>query len=221
LIFLSGQNAHPVHNRLDIVHCPVKNKGMSRQIAYDPLHVRQCLLRQFWAEGFAGTSLTQLEAATGLDRRQLYNGLGDKRAMFLQALDDFQEMAGRRFLSPLEAESAGLSSIRDLLKTFATLAESDEGAMGCFVCSTSQEEIAADPDVKRRVDAYFDRIEAAYRNALTRAAKRGELARKPAEIRQLASFLFGVHVSMSVLARAGQPTERIRALAEHAAQSIT
>jgi AcrR family transcriptional regulator len=194
---------------------------MPREIAYDPHYVRQCLLRQFWVEGFDGTSLSALEAASGLDRRQLYNGFGDKRAMFLQALDDFQEMAGRRFLSPLEADSAGLSSIQELLRTFATLAESDEGAIGCFVCSTSQDEIATDPDVKQRVDAYFDRIEAAYRNALTRAAKRGELARKPAEIRQLVSFLFGVHVSMSVLARAGQPTKRIRALAEHAVHAIT
>jgi TetR/AcrR family transcriptional repressor of nem operon len=194
---------------------------MSRQIAYDPLHVRECLLRQFWAEGYSDTSLSQLEEVSGLDRRQLYNGLGDKRAMFLQALDDFQEMAGRRFLHPLETENAGVSSIRDLLQAFAALADRAEGAMGCFICSTSQADIAGDPDVKRRIDAYFDRIEAAYHNALTRAAERGEVMLKPAEIPGLAAFLFGVHVSMSVLARAGQPAARIRALAEQALRAIT
>lgn len=193
---------------------------MSRQIAYDPLHVRQCLLRQFWAQGYAGTSLSRLEEASGLDRRQLYNGVGDKRAMFLQALDDFQETAGRRFLSPLEAPTAGLSEIRNLLETFASLAASEEGQLGCFICSTSQEDIAGDADVKRRIDSYFDRIEAAYRNALKRAAGRGEIRLKPKEVESLSAFLFGVHVSMSVLARAGQPAARIRALADQALRAI-
>lgn len=193
---------------------------MARQIAYDPLAVRHDMLQLFWADGYAGTSLKDIERATGLDRRQLYNGLGDKRAMFLQALDDFHEIAGRRFLAPLEAESSGVEDISNLLRTFVELAGSEEGANGCLVCSTSQEEIAADEAVKNRIDRYFDRIEAAYRNALTRAFERGETALPEHKIEPVTALLFGVHVSLCVLGRAGQSQDRLRNMVEEAIEAI-
>lgn len=178
------------------------------------------MLRQFWEHGFAATSLTELEDASGLNRRQLYNGLGDKRDMFLQALDDFRDLAGRRFLGPLEADTADLGSIRDLLEAFAQLAATGEGRLGCFVCSTSQEEVADDPDIRTRLDHYFGRIAAAYANALRCAIARGELNLDPQDVGTRANFLLGVQVGMSVLARAGQPPAKIRDLADFALKAI-
>ena len=139
---------------------------MARQIEYDPVALKENLLSVFWAQGYAETSLSDLETATGLNRRQLYNGVGDKREMFLGALDDFSDLAGRMFLAALESEEAGLAEIEGLLRAFLDLAENPSGPSGCLVCSSSQEEIASDTDVASRIDAYFERIRAAYRNAL-------------------------------------------------------
>ena len=86
------------------------------------------------------------------------------------------QMIRRSFLAALETEDAGLADIERLLQSFLDAAERSDGPNGCMVCSTSQEEIASDPDVKVRVDAYFDRIRAAYRNTLFRAAARGDVA---------------------------------------------
>ena len=58
-----------------------------RPINYDPQAAKTGLLAAFRAKGFADTSLSDLEAASELDRRQLYNGFGDKQSMFLAALD--------------------------------------------------------------------------------------------------------------------------------------
>jgi TetR/AcrR family transcriptional repressor of nem operon len=193
---------------------------MARQISYDPLYVRQRLLQQFWEHGFVGTSLAELEEASGLNRRQLYNGLGDKRDMFLQALDDFNETAGRRFLGPLEAKTADLNSVRGLLETFVQLAESGEGRLGCFVCSTSQEEVAADPEIRARLDRYFERIVAAYANALSGAVAKNQLSLPPPDVTTIAHFLLGVQIAMSVMARAGQSPDQIRDLAEFAIKAV-
>lgn len=193
---------------------------MARQISYDPLFVRQQLLHKFWEHGFAGTSLLELEEASGLNRRQLYNGLGDKRDMFLQALDDFIETAGRRFLGPLEAKTADLNSVRGLLDTFVQLAESGEGRLGCFVCSTSQEEVAADPEIRARLDRYFERIVAAYANALSGAVAKNQLSLTPPDVTTIAHFLLGVQIAMSVMARAGQSPDQIRDLAEFAMKAV-
>ena len=61
---------------------------MARKIEYDSTKVQQSLTDLFWHKGFAETSLADIEAASGLNRRQLYNGNGDKRAMGLtEAID--------------------------------------------------------------------------------------------------------------------------------------
>lgn len=189
---------------------------MARQLTYDPIKVRGALLAQFWQTGYAETSLADLEQATGLNRRQLYNGPGDKKAMFLAALDDFTDTAATLNLAPLEAETAGSGEIAALLRRFVQLAASPDGPNGCMMCSTSQEEIAQDADVRPRIEAFFDRIEAAYRNALFQASRRGELTLSEREVEAKGTYLFGVHVAMCILARAGCAQDRLHRMAEEA-----
>ncbi len=186
---------------------------MGRQIQYDPTELRQSVLSVFWAQGFAETSLNDLEAATGLNRRQLYNGIGDKRTMFLGALDDFSEQAGRTFLAALEAPGAGRGQIEALLLRFVDLSRSGQGGKGCMVCNTSLEGVAADPQVRARLEAYFERIRAAYRHALTGAAARGEITLDPADLPDRAEVLFGAHVALCVLARAGHSPDGMERIA--------
>lgn len=194
---------------------------MARQIAYDPIALRTNLLSVFWRQGYAETSLNDLEAATGLNRRQLYNGPGDKLAMFLKAMDDFADQAGRMFLAPLEAETAGVREIANLLDTFVELSQAKEGPKGCLVCSVSQEEVSAVPEVHTRAEAYFDRIKAAYCNALTQAAKRNEVNLNSEDIAQRNARLFAAHVALCILGRAGRPVDELRAIAADAVADLS
>lgn len=218
-VFTSQNNL--TYGELDILHRSVTQEGMARTISYNPTDVRRRLLSKFWETGFAETSLSDLETATGLNRRQLYNGPGDKKAMFLTAFDDFSTSAGRQFLAPLEKDTAGLDEIANLLRCFVALAGSREGPSGCMVCSVSQEAIASDADVRPRIDAYFNRIEAAYGNALTQASARGEVSLVPPEINAKSVMLFGVHVALCVLGRGGCPQEKLSRMAEEAISSLT
>ncbi|ABD55536.1 TetR/AcrR family transcriptional regulator [Jannaschia sp. CCS1] len=193
---------------------------MARQIAYDPNTLRENLLSVFWQQGYAETSLSDLEAATGLNRRQLYNGPGDKLAMFVQAMDDFAERAGREFLGPLEQDGAGIADIVHLLSTFVALAAAKDGPTGCLVCSVSQEEVSQEQAVKRRADAYFERIKAAYENALRRSVARGECDLTERAISDHASGLYAAHVALCILGRAGRPNKELNAIAENALKDL-
>ena len=194
--------------------------AMARQIEYDPFALKQNVLSVFWERGYAETSLSDLEAATGLNRRQLYNGIGDKRAMFLQALDDFSDVAAHQFLSPLETEDSGLAEIAALLNGFVHLIREEDERKGCMVCTSSQEEIAADGDVKKRIDAYFERIRAAYQTALTNAAERGELALSEEQIADRAEALLGIHVAVCVLGRGGRSPDKLERMVRRALDDI-
>ncbi|MEM9068060.1 MAG: TetR/AcrR family transcriptional regulator [Myxococcota bacterium] len=193
---------------------------MPRQIEYDASAVRQSILDAFWLQGFEKTSLRDLESASGLNRRQLYNGLGDKRSMFLQALDDFVARFGARLFTSMESSDAGLSDIENLLNTLLEIAEQGTGPVGCMVCSASQESIASDEGVRVRIDAYFARVRAAYRNALVGAVRKGEVALSDEDVETRSDVLFGCHVSLCILARAGRPVAQLRRLAKQALLDI-
>lgn len=193
---------------------------MARKIEYDSTKVQQSLTDLFWHKGFAETSLADIEAASGLNRRQLYNGIGDKHAMFLTALDTFAEQAGRQFLSALEGADAGTDEIEALLRLFAFAASSEDMRKGCMVCTVSQEEVSSEDAVASRIDAYFSRIRAAYRNALQRASDRREIRLSAEAIDLRTDALFGVHVGICVLLRAGRPREELDRMVDQALNDL-
>ena len=174
----------------------------------------------FWAQGYAETSLADIEEATGLNRRQLYNGIGDKRSMFLQALDDFTNLSAQSLLAPLEADDAGVEDIKDLFNKFIEISQETAGPKGCMACSSSQEEIAKDPDVGSRINAFFGRIRAAHLNALSRAAARGGAALNEADVQGRADGLLAVHIALCILGKAGRPKQELRNIAEFATKGL-
>lgn len=193
---------------------------MARQIAYDPMKMKQDVMSLFWARGYAETSLADIEDATGLNRRQLYNGIGDKRSMFLSALDNFTDLSGRSLLAPLEAETAGVADIDALFGIFVEMSQDGTGDKGCMVCSSSQEEIAKDPDVATRINAFFERIRAAHLNALTRASAREEIPLKEPDIQSKADALLAAHVALCILGKAGRSKSQLENIAEHATRGL-
>ena len=193
---------------------------MARQIAYDTAKLTQDITTLFWAKGYSDTSLADLEGATGLNRRQLYNGVGDKLDMFLHALDTFIELSVQTLLGPLEGPEASVADIRNLFDEFLVRSQQPDGPAGCLICSTSQDEIAAEAQVAKRMDAFFERIKAALHNALTRAATRKEIALDAQGIEQRAAALFGAHVTLCILGRAGRPKEELTLIASEALKDL-
>ncbi len=54
---------------------------------------------------------------------------------------------------------------------------------GCLLCNTATELGASDPEIARRVEDYFQRLEQAFISCLTRAKKLDEIQGSPAELR--------------------------------------
>lgn len=71
----------------------------------------------FWEKGFAGTSLSDLEVATGLGRSSLYNAFGSKEALYERALESYADTYARPILKALEQ-----SDIRVAIGDFFSLA---------------------------------------------------------------------------------------------------
>src|SRR5262245_46979857 len=75
-----------------------RRRGRPR--AYEPETALERATEAFWNAGYAATSLDDLCEATGMNRPSLYGAFGDKRALYLQALDRYAE-SGRQAMERL------------------------------------------------------------------------------------------------------------------------
>src|ERR1700759_1462879 len=73
---------------------PAKSAGAKkrgRPRAYDPDVALSRAMDVFWKDGFAGTSLDELSAATGMNRPSLYGAFGDKRELYIKAYQHYRD----------------------------------------------------------------------------------------------------------------------------------
>lgn len=103
-------------------------------------------MQVFWAKGFAATSTDDLVQAMGIGRQSLYNAFGDKRRLYLEALDAYQQGTVAGHLRRLGAPASPLAGLRDLL--LGLIAE-DDGlrGLGCMGVGSVGEFGVSDPDV--------------------------------------------------------------------------
>jgi TetR/AcrR family transcriptional regulator, copper-responsive repressor len=72
-----------------------EQKRRGRPPAYVPELALSKAIKAFWPAGFAGTSLDELAAATGMNRPSLYGAFGDKHDLYMKALVQFVRHCGR------------------------------------------------------------------------------------------------------------------------------
>jgi AcrR family transcriptional regulator len=115
---------------------------VGRPKSYNHQQVLKKAMMQFWQTGFAETSLSDLEAATALNRYSLYKGFGDKEALFEQCLDHYQETVIARMLAPLTEAEPSLETLSDYFLQLNTLLKGKFGSYGCLFQNSQKEGIS-------------------------------------------------------------------------------
>ena len=170
----------------------------------------------FWRYGYAGTSMDQLSAATGLHKPSLYGAFGDKKKLYLAALDNY--------LADVRAEFAEAFAVPDLFESLAAMTEwsidkfmgKDEAGTGCFMMHTAMPEAAEDPEISR-VGARIDGFARPRPRPPLREGDRGrpDLGRAPIRRRWRWSWSPTI-TRFPARARAGYSRAELRALADRA-----
>lgn len=173
---------------------------MSRPRAFEEETVLEQALGQFWQAGYEGTTIGDLEAATGLGRGSLYAAFGDKRQLFLRAFEHYLDSASEERLAPLRRPEAGRAELVAFFRDAARGCSTDQARKGCLVTNCAVEMAASDVDVAARVGRHLDRFERAIGQVVRRAQARGEIAAGRDPVR-LARFLVVCLQGMQVLAR--------------------
>ena len=64
---------------------------MARPRQFDETAALEAAIRCFWSRGYEATSVRDLADAMGITGPSLYNAFGDKRALYLKAIDHYVE----------------------------------------------------------------------------------------------------------------------------------
>jgi AcrR family transcriptional regulator len=186
-----------------------KRRGRPR--AYDPEVALAKATEIFWAQGFAGASLDDLSAATGMNRPSLYGAFGDKQTLFKSALDRYMDSSRAAMTQAFR----GGGSLREILTRVYHTAlgfylSDDMGGRGCFLASAGLGQALVDDEVRQTVADGLHELDRAVEGLMQRRHAKGELpsTTDPIALGRVASMMMN---ALSVRARAGETREQLEA----------
>ena len=105
---------------------------MARSKEFDQEKALRKAVRLFSQQGFAATSTDELMRVMAVGRQSMYDTFGDKRELFLRALETYVTESVHSIKAELEKPGLALSAVRNSLVTFAERNDlsSSEGCMG-------------------------------------------------------------------------------------------
>lgn len=134
----------------------------------------------FNQRGYAGASMSDLMAATGLEKGGIYRHFGSKDELALAAFDHAVALHGERIRSYVEAATSAPGRLAALCDAMASLVENPIVPGGCPLLNTAVEtDDGSSPlygDLRKRARTAMRRLIAYARTTIERGIEAGELA---------------------------------------------
>lgn len=170
---------------------------MGRNKGFNPEKALERAMDLFWLQGYEATSVQNLCDFMGIKKGSLYDTFGNKRSLYLAALERYRRLNKLPKGTPEEMGSAK-AVIVALFKDLVDLSVEDEQCRGCFVVNTIVELGAKDSTFAQFGEAVRQEYEAFFYGLLSAAAEAGEIAPNKnftALSRTLTSAIFGLRVT--------------------------
>ncbi len=182
---------------------------MPRTREFEPETALQDAMELFWLKGYEATSMRDLLEGMGIGRGSFYGTFGDKRSLFLAALDRFERTRTAWIPEVLQEGDSPVEAIRYVFERSVKGLVSFEPRRGCLLANTAVELGPHDPEVAKRISGYVRRTEDAFEDALVRARAAGEISEEQ-DPKALARFLVTNLHGLRVMARAGADRETLQ-----------
>ncbi len=148
---------------------------MARPKEFDPGTALAAATQVFWRNGYEKTSLDDLMAAMQVGRQSLYDTFGDKRELYLGALEHYRDSTQEALRRLLAASHPLRERFAALLFGIVNESRADH-QRGCLLLSANLERDLGDRRIAALVKTNQVDVEAIFEDALRRARQTGELA---------------------------------------------
>ena len=170
-------------------------KSLPRKPEYDRDELIDRARDLFWKQGWAGTSLKDLENVLKLKPGSFYAAFGSKDALFALAMDRYVADGARR-IQRLVAEHGPLGALQAF--PFKVISRIDAPAKACMLSKTVLEMSGRNHELAGVANRHLQTMEAHFAQAFTDAQALGEIAavHDPQTLaRRYQSDLMGLRIS--------------------------
>ena len=191
-----------------------------RPRSYDPDTALAQAMAVFWSAGYAGTSLDDITAGTGLNRPSLYGAFGDKHALYLQALERYRSLGSAAIAEALSPDVPLREALRRVYdRALSLYLSGEDGARGCFLIGTALTESVLDADVRKLLRDALLSFDDAFEARIRLARDQGKLPRET-DTHGLARVTSAVLHTLAIRSRAGESRKALEATVEAALDLI-
>ncbi len=173
---------------------------IGRPKEFDRQETLEKAMELFWSRGYEATGMRDLLDGMGIGRQSLYDTFGDKRSLFLEAVEQYNRCVTQKLVDSLSAAGSPLGNVRRTLTSMAQMC-GQKPCCGCLLTNTLVELAPHDAEVAAVAKRVLARVEGAFRKTLERAVEQGELP-KDAPVRALARSLCCTLQGLAVMGRA-------------------
>jgi TetR/AcrR family transcriptional regulator, transcriptional repressor for nem operon len=179
---------------------------------FDKDEVLDRAMRVFWQRGYEATSIDDLLKATGINRGSLYGTFGDKRRLFLAAVDRYMERVGSPLFSDLRRGNPR-DAIRRMFDSIIKRNSDGKSPAGCLITNSAIECRRIGGAINSRIERELKSQENAILGTLRRASAMNLLSHE-ADPRALARFFLGVVQGLNVVSQAGGGPAMLKSMAK-------
>ena len=173
------------------------SRGPDKQ--FDPHEALGKAMQLFWAKGYAATGMAELQEQMGIGRKSLYDTFGNKRQLFIKALQLYSDSVVRRVFSELNKGGSPLGNVRRLMRTLQQQ-HSMPDSTGCLLGVSMAQIRTDDVEMAEILRHHVKGVEEAFYKTFKRAQEAGELHANT-DIRDLARLYTGIVQGLALIGR--------------------
>jgi TetR/AcrR family transcriptional repressor of nem operon len=173
---------------------------MARPRKFEEKKALNDALELFWEKGFEATSITDLTKRIGINRPSLYDTFGDKRGLFLSAINAYQLNYFDKLHDILEKNGSGFRGIEAVFVGFVESTNNPAARRGCFFVNSIAELAAQDEYIASKGREFQDKISRMFAVALENGMKGGEIPLN-LDVQSTAHFLTMALVGLNVVVK--------------------
>lgn len=192
---------------------------MGRPTNFDRRDILQKAIQLFWLQGYSNTSIRNLVEATGLQPGSIYAAFGDKRGLFLAALDMYFETMKHVLFSVLHNDKPPIERLTDFFNNLIQQSFSDPERKGCLLINTLSEIPVSDIEINMRLQDMFADVELELKQLLIEAQATGHIDEHQ-DSETLAKFLVSGIFGLLLFNKTQPDSASLKAIVKHLLSSI-
>lgn len=186
---------------------------MPRPPEYDRAAVVEQATSVFWERGYGKTSIGDLVDATGLQPGSLYAAFGNKKGLFLEVIEQYNQQFIARVRELREQRGSAIDKIAGLLQQIVEEQASGHDRRGCLTVNAMLEMSQHDSEIGEHLCGYTRYMTTAFETLISDAQAEGQVS-ADSDTAALAEFLMNNIWGLRVMCRSRPSRTSLQAVAD-------